>query len=700
MVALQSRCKMDSVRRTHLCLYLMVCLGMGLSRSRANLQGVSRRITTCSFPSFLQESCLEASKHCRHWSQGKRITHVGTSVFHKVTNDGGRARSGERTWIFQGGKVDIFTVESRDSQQLYCWQKLAPHIFIVSSKNTTSKTDSNVKYSCFRFRKRGRNVIGYEQTAWKVNHTSVVCNASDLVINDNPLILNTFEEVADCPAELNGGFQIMQLFNGETDKQCLYDNTTDSAAIFESDCLGKEGLVIQVPEQKDCFLRKEERAIDIERYQLVLYCYSAAWNDRRFTYFIVKRQLMRRDAFSDSLESDFLCARLHKVIQESGEEFQLEIYNQPTCWRTRKVIADSILLRMNLKRKVNVDEPVRFPSEINETKCSFPNQFQGVWKEISQHNKLQTVIINKTEVIISPYGKFHCKQQHIFQRQAPYKCSSLVTGRWPGRGRAKFHIDDYLLISTFSNGCRPRVTRFGVTNIIENDVLIYRMSQSVPLSSVPNSEEYFRYHVQKHFCSSWLPYVRDPHPIWGRNIEKIITKHPTRIQLQCPLPTQGRGVYHFKTVYGNQSGCNGPASRVQFGCDIPFKFNAKYDPSCHLSDVSFTCLGKAWKLGEFFLIRNDKTELINCMWYDTDNNQLLRLNSPQCSDIDWMKTPGKERNYAEKFVLQYYSKCPLVSDSRTIDYPIIIRRRSSSSNFRVFPGFVISSSLLLVTLFF
>ena len=32
------------------------------------------------------------------------------------------------------------------------------------------------------------------------------------------------QELPSCPAELNGGFQIMQLFNGKTDERCFFNN--------------------------------------------------------------------------------------------------------------------------------------------------------------------------------------------------------------------------------------------------------------------------------------------------------------------------------------------------------------------------------------------------------------------------------------------------------------------------------------------
>ena len=694
---------MTSTIRNHLSLYLVAIISSWHYETCVGTQGVSTKKPLCSFPSFLQESCSEASKTCRHWSQGRRLEYGGNNAFYE--RESARSeRKGEFLWVFKGRKLEISAADSLPSRinphRFYCWQKLAPHIFIISSKNATNKSDSNVKYSCVKFRKRGRNVIEYLQSLWMDNSTNLACNESDLIPNENPLILATMpQQLPDCPTELNGGFQIVQLYNGKTDEQCSYNNYTD-IAMFESDCLGKEGLMIQLPAQRDCSLRRREYAIDTGMFHLEFHCYSTPWKDEQFTYFIVKRRLKRltRNAFTETTESDFLCARFQKVVNESDGEIQVEFFDKPTCWRN--VSAASIFLNFHLKRRITLDQPARAPYEINETECSFPEKFQGIWREISQQNGLQTVVINKTAVDIPPYGRFHCKRQHFFQYQAPYKCSSLVSGKWPGTERAKFYMDDYLLLSNFSNGCHPRITRFGITDVIWNDILAYRLSQSVRITrEEQTSDEYFNFHILRQFCSSWLPYMKDPYPIWGRNIEKIVMKNPVRSQQPCLLPAFGKGVYHFKSVHADQSECHGPESRVQFGCDGSLKIKVKYDPSCRKPDVSFACIGKAWKIGEFSIVQDTKSKSISCMWFDKENNQLLRLNSPQCSDIDFGKRPWEERTYAEKFVLKYYGKCPIIPDTKTIGYPVVIRRRNASHSFHLFPSFSISSCLLIVIMF-
>jgi len=671
-----------------LCFYLVAITSLWDSKPCLSAAVLSKEKHRCSFPGFLQESCKESTKDCRLWSQGKRRPFDGNFAFYEHQAS---ERRGEYTWSFNGGKVEIFGDEHPlvASLEFYCWKKLSPHVFIILSKN--NETNENVKYSCIKFRKRGRNVIELERTQWKDNHTSLAsCNVSDLNTDESPLILTSAWEIPDCPPELRGGLQIMKAYNALTQQECVSDNDTGLGTL-ESDCMGKEGILIHFQERKNCSLSKRSYAA----FYLALSCYSTPWKVENYTYFIAKSRTIARNAFT---LADFLCVRFQRVLNASGEEFTLQLYKQPICLRNAS--ASAISLTMHLRRRENAEETDIPSSEITRTECSFPEKFQGIWKEVSLHNGFQNVLINEKTVYIPPYGEFHCKQQYIFQHQAPYECSSLVTGKWPGTGRAKFFHDDYLLLSNFTNGCRPRLTRFGITDIIGSDVLVYRLSQSQPILSVGHTEflkYYYFNHLLRLFCSSWLPYARDPYPIWGRNIDKIIMERTSVAKTaRCSLPPLSKGVYYFNAVNADQSECSGQTSRIQFACEKSFAFEVKYDPRCQKPDVSFTCMGLAWKLGEFSLVQDVKTKNISCMWFDELSNQLFRLNSPQCPDIDWgHKRPGNDVNYDEKFVLQYYSKCPVISNGGRIDYPVVKKRGNASGNFNEASLFMILTCLVI-----
>lgn len=128
-------------------------------------------------------------------------------------------------------------------------------------------------------------------------------------------------------------------------------------------------------------------------------------------------------------------------------------------------------------------------------------------------------------------------------------------------------------------------------------------------------------------------------------------------------------------MYADQDECSGPSSRLQFGCDSSLTFKVRYDPSCRKPNLSLTCVGKIWKIGEFF---------------DKENNHLFRLNSTQCSDLEWGKRPWEERNFAEKFVLQYYGKCPFTAAS---DSPVT-RMRNGSHDCRPFLATIVLTCFL------
>jgi len=108
-------------------------------------------------------------------------------------------------------------------------------------------------------------------------------------------------------------------------------------------------------------------------------------------------------------------------------------------------------------------------------------------------------------------------------------------------------------------------------------------------------------------------------------------------------------------------------------------------------------MGLAWKIGEFSLVQDVKSKNISCMWFDKESNQLFRLNSPQCPDIDWgQRRPGNVVNYDEKFVFQYHSKCPVLSSAGNIDYPIVIKRRNASGKANEASLFMILTCLVIV----
>lgn len=164
-ITLKTLLKMGSTVRNHLFLCLVFVIGSCNRKTYLIAEGAMAEKPSCFFPSFLQESCSQPSKICRHWLQVRRRENEGNNAFYGNVNT---ERRGELSWIFKGGKVQIVALKSSPSwiysQEFQCSQKLAPHVFIISSKKATSKNDTRVRNSCVKFRKRGRNVIEYQQS--------------------------------------------------------------------------------------------------------------------------------------------------------------------------------------------------------------------------------------------------------------------------------------------------------------------------------------------------------------------------------------------------------------------------------------------------------------------------------------------------------------------------------------------------------
>lgn len=145
-----------------------------------------------------------------------------------------------------------------------------------------------------------------------------------------------------------------KLCNSSTEKQMkgAFSTMTTDTAIFESDCLGMEGLIVQLPLQRNCSLRNKKSEIGLDLLRFL--CYSAPWKDNQFTYFIVKGQNVGRKVSHDSKESVFLCPRFQRAdAKGKNREIQVEFFDQPTCWRN--LSAASIFLRIQIRKRMTFD---------------------------------------------------------------------------------------------------------------------------------------------------------------------------------------------------------------------------------------------------------------------------------------------------------------------------------------------------------
>ena len=116
-------------------------------------------------------------------------------------------------------------------------------------------------------------------------------------------------------------------------------------------------------------------------------------------------------------------------------------------------------------------------------------------------------------------------------------------------------------------------------------------------------------------------------------------------------------------MYADQDECSGPSSRLQFGCDSSLTFKVRYDPSCRKPNLSLTCVGKIWKIGEFFLVQDVRSKTTSCVFFDKENNQLFRLNSthmhpPSVLTLSGESDHGKKETLRKSFFSSTMGNAP------------------------------------------
>lgn len=625
---------------------------------------------SCVFPYFLQTDCTGSARVCE-WNLGKRIALLRWNNLSPPSKFRALRGISEWTWTVVNSTITIkrsialnnFQPLSRRTQSVFeCITNrgLASNTFIISKKEVLGeKQDTNETYSCIRFIRRSENVIQYELASWNKSLKDVACQDNGLVLEENLLISDHSHGLLDCPLELQGAYEILHIYDAKKQRTCTYDK--GSFGVLESDCLGKEGLYIDFGKGHNCTNPDIGHRFPSE---LNLRCISKEWKYGDFTYFVTAR----RDRWASDYEKTTLQCIRFKMTFGREDELTLTIFNDPICKGLsnneegvgRKGDMFSLLIRRKKKPYTSKYHP--------SSRCEFQNEMQGTWMEQSSHQGSRKIRIEGGNISISPYGSFECKERFTTSQGHPSVCGFGGEGdRWLGQGQVRFYYDDYALVSKFENGCRPRITRFGLTSTVNKLVLIYRLSQSEPFVDDGRSpEDFYRHEILKRFCGMSYLYQRDPYPYWGRNIEKVIHKEqlPAQTMSKCSLVLNSRHSL-LSVIAGSEStSCKEKTSLMHFGCQKASQamtfLKISYPPNCEKKEVTFSCIGKAWKFGNYVLLRDTVTQQINCFWFDKESNAIFRLGSSQCSDADWGRLPGHGNHFDERFKIKYFEKCPFV----------------------------------------
>ena len=632
-----------------------------------------RFVPNCLFPSYLQTDCNKPHSICQ-WSQGKRFT---SREFASSTRWWGYRGHGEWNWVINKGIAKaVSSPELENSgesgERIYsCLKSMGGSTFLVSYKD--SRNEDAASFTCIQFVRRGLNVVQYKISSFETNPNNTRCDNKSLITNNDPLVANVYMELPDCPKVLQGGYKIIKIYNRLNDLTCSFDGSL--SAILESDCLAKEGLYIDLGASSNC---SRDTLLRYNIYDVNFRCYSRPWTYNGFTFFITARRPRWRNEY-ESFE--FQC-----IIFEEGDfktlgnssraTFKLYIFNSPQCPQVAPIKSKGGLGQANfilyLEKFSNI-------SIVNsEPGCTFPEELTGKWIEKSTQLGIQEINIEQSAITFTPYGQFICRQRYIFNRENPHQCvNSGSGGQWLGEGRVRFYFDDFILSSSFSNGCRQRVTRLGLTETLRDKMLVYRLSQSEPVKNSWLTPEEYQLLLLKRFCSALYIFEKDPYPFWGRNIEKILLKAPLTglSKTKCSLRNERDIMYNFRAVYNDpkQRACSDEKSWIEIGCETnedenskqssASKISVRYGNNCTQEEVSYDCLGKLRMFGEFSLMQDTRKNAIYCAYYDSETRQIFRMNSSQCSDLDWGVGYGKRSNFYERFDLKYPSRCPVRTNS-------------------------------------
>lgn len=538
---------------------------------------------------------------------------------------------------------------------------LANNTFIISKKEIfREKQDTNETYSCIRFLRRSETVIQYELGIWNKRLKDIACPDNGLVSQEELLISDHSHGLLDCPLELQGAYDILHIYDSKKQRTCTYDE--GSFGVLESDCLNKEGLYIDLGRGHNCTSPDIGHRFPSE---LNLRCISNEWKDGGFRYFVTAR---RERWIHDYKKTTLQCVRFKMTSDREGE-FTLTIFNNPICKRLfnneDQVGKNDDMFSLQIRRRKKRYTSIRHLSD----RCTFPNEMQGKWMEQSSHQGSRTILIDDGSITISPYGTFECKERFTISQGHRSVCGFGPEGdRWLGQGQVRFYYDDYTLLSQFENGCRPRITRLGLTSTVSKHVLVYRLSQSEPLvdEGGKSPEDFYRHEILKRFCAMRYLYERDPYPYWGRNIEKVVYREqlPVQNMSKCSLGLNSRHSL-LSVVAGTEStSCTEKTSLMNFGCQEASQamtsLKISYPPNCKKKGVTYSCIGKAWKFGNYVLLRDTVTQQISCFWFNKESNAIFRLGTSQCSDAYWGHLSGHGKHFDERFKIQFFQKCPLV----------------------------------------
>lgn len=661
---------MDLVRILHFNIAVIVLLlasnASGVDSS--NFTVLTSQQSHCIFPIFLQTKCTSRSRVCG-WHFGERIA----LPLEEQSSPPSKFRSVRGTtqwsWKVVNGSIFVkyllqkpFRYQTKTITERYdCIKKYAEsnHTFLISKTSLKElKPQSLNKFNCIRFFKRSETVLEYKLGPWVSDISLISCLDNNTVFEKYPLISDRYYGQEDCPSELKGGFEILNIYDSFRQRHCHYRKGTDG--ILEADCLNKEGLVIDFGKTHNCSSPYLGFSYP---HELRLRCHSKPWSEGNMTFVVTSQRPRWAHEYK---KTTFQCLMFDST--HGNDEFNLYISNKGTCERSLnnklyiKDKQDVYVLRIRRGKAI-------VKSSIEQGRCTFPAEIQGEWLEDSTHTQTERIKITEHNMLFNSGESYKCFERFIFKYKH-YGCGlSRGTDRWPLQGRLNFYHDDYTVISRFENGCRPRVSRLGISNTVDNNILAYRLSHGEPIVDDGGSlQQDYDHEILTRLCGMTYLYQQDPYPYWGRNIEKIIHRErlDSKPMNECSLVFNSRHNLISTVAVTESTSCPGSETRLHFGCPEPYStskyLKIVYNKQCYQKNEKLQCIGKAWKFGRFILLRDVVTQSLTCIWLDKKNNAILRLRSSQCFDVDWGQVPGHGNQFGEVMHIKYFERCPHAPD--------------------------------------
>ena len=405
----------------------------------------------------------------RHWRILSRdpdvgVSHILREVAFEVTD------SFSVRYLDQYGQEGIVATEIAT-----CLQALGENTYLIQRD-----LEGNVSYSCLQFVVRTPNVIQWRRSASSQERNPELCAQELLQLQDAPLLYyrtagfwredrNRGQSYTPCPLE--GGY-VLDWRHPHTGDPLCEDDVPPLK--LESECERGEGIRFHVAHSRDNCQGRDYEVINAP------YTCLASWTHKGDLYTVLVRP-------HDDLRY-LLCLR---VPEQRPEKFQGYLFLDSVCDSTDDFSHTTDYRLLTFRRHPVAglcddetpacdkfeDEDCDFPEaevcrractvcepgDIGQTGVEFPESFRGEWLKHTTRLGEEVIRIQERSFSIPSMSTYHILAECTDQR----RISSAHRG----------NSYEYIMLSTYTNGCSPRMNTLLVAERDEA-VLSFRLGPS------------------------------------------------------------------------------------------------------------------------------------------------------------------------------------------------------------------------------